>query len=591
MLKKKQFDILRYICENGGGITQRLIAEETGLSLGTVNSVVTALKKDGLIDPDYRITEAGAAALAPYRVDNAIILAAGMSTRFIPVSYELPKGLISVKGDVMVERLIRQLQEAGVPEIVLVVGYMMEKFFYLREKYGVKLVVNNEYATKNTHSSIYAARGYLRNTYICCSDNYYPQNMFHRYEYRAFYCSVFMPGVSYVERAFSFHSDGLIYDTNKPSRDQWIMYGHAYYDAAFTERFLPILESYYGRPGIEYMYWETIYAENVRELPMWIQQCTPDKILEFDSMEELKAFDPDYIRHNRVKIFENICRILQCELSDITDIEPLKKGLNNRSFKFLCRGEWYIYRHPGANADAVIDRKKEAISLRTARDLQIDDTLIHIDADDGWKISRFIQVTETFDFSNKKHIQMLADHLKTLHSSGVRVGFSFDYRREADRLIDNERHVDALSWRRLDDAREMMGPIFRWLERDPWQFSLCHNDIYEPNLLVHDDRLSLIDWEFAGDGDIGFDICKLFSVHDPAYEEIDEWLYTYYGRETTPEEKIHLLACAAVIYYYWYVWGVFFGKNSDQTAQYIMTWFDKMNHFAGQAIQNIDPSK
>ena len=163
----------------------------------------------------------------------------------------------------MTERLIRQLQEAGVSEIVLVVGYMMEKFFYLRDKFGVKLVVNNEFSVKNTHSSIYAARDYLSNTYIVCSDNYYPKNMFHQYEYRAFYCSVYLPGTSYVERAFTFADNGLIVDTNKPSQDQWIMYGHAYYSQDFTDRFKPILESYYGRPGIEYMYWETIYAENV----------------------------------------------------------------------------------------------------------------------------------------------------------------------------------------------------------------------------------------------------------------------------------------------------------------------------------------
>ena len=54
-----------------------------------------------------------------YKVDNAIIMAAGTSSRFAPLSYEMPKGLISVKGEVLVERQIRQLREAGIEEIVL----------------------------------------------------------------------------------------------------------------------------------------------------------------------------------------------------------------------------------------------------------------------------------------------------------------------------------------------------------------------------------------------------------------------------------------------------------------------------------------
>ena len=250
-MEKNTFEVLRFLAENGGEKTQRIISERTGLSLGSVNKIISDLKKSSFIDETYLLTNKGLDALAPYEVKNAIILAAGMSTRFIPVSFEIPKGLISVKGDVMIERIIEQLKQTGIKEIVVVVGYMMEKFFYLRDKYGVKLVVNNEYASKNTHSSIYVSRDYLSNTYICCSDNYYPKNMFHRYEYRAYYCSVYLPGISHVERAFQFDNSGLIYDTNKPSNDQWIMYGHAYFDEAFTGKFKPILESYFGRPGIE----------------------------------------------------------------------------------------------------------------------------------------------------------------------------------------------------------------------------------------------------------------------------------------------------------------------------------------------------
>lgn len=586
-MDKKKFEVLRFLCENHGAFTQRLISEETGLSLGTVNSIVASLKAGGLISDSYQATAEGFARMEPYRVKNAVILAAGMSTRFIPVSYELPKGLISVKGEVMIEREIRQLHEAGVQEIVVVVGYMMEKFFYLRDKYNVKLVINNEFVTKNTHSSVYVARDSLSSTYILCSDNYYPKNMFHQYEYRAFYCSIYLPGTSYVERAFTFDRDGLIYDTNKPSHDQWIMYGHAYFDQTFTDKFRPVLESYFGRPGVEGMYWENVWAENIKALPMWILQCSSSDILEFDSMEELKAFDPGYIHNNRVRVFDNICRILCCEITDIEDMVPIKKGLNNQSFKFRCNGASYIYRHPGANASRVIDRRKEAVSLRAARKLKIDETLVYIDEDEGWKISKYISTTETFDFGSKRHIDMLAKKLKTLHDAKISVGFGFDYRQEGDRIIDILKHMDALAYRRLQVERDAMLPIFDFLEKDPWQVSLCHNDLYEPNLLVDGENLHLIDWEFAGDVDIGFDICKLFAVYDPPYEEIDDWLYGYFGRKTTEAEKRHLVACAAVIYYYWYVWGIYAGKNTQDVSKYMMDWYDKMNHFRTLSLRLI----
>jgi hypothetical protein len=76
-------------------------------------------------------------------------------------------------------------------------------------------------------------------------------------------------------------------------------------------------------------------------------------------------------------------------------------------------------------------------------------------------------------------------------------------------------------------------------------------------------------------------------VHNPRYEEIDKWLFSYYHRETTKDEKLHLLACAAVIYYYWYVWAVYVSKNETQVSDYLITWYDKMNHFCSEFLKRM----
>lgn len=96
-------------------------------------------------------------ALRPYHVDNAIILAAGMCSRFKPLSDTKPKAFLKVKGEIMIERMIRQLIEVEIPEIYIVVGHQKETFSYLEEKYGVHLIENTEYAVRNNLSSIYAA--------------------------------------------------------------------------------------------------------------------------------------------------------------------------------------------------------------------------------------------------------------------------------------------------------------------------------------------------------------------------------------------------------------------------------------------------
>ena len=87
------------------GATQRELSETTRLGLATVNVTLKECVAAGFID-NKRLTAKGMAELKPYEVDNAVIMAAGLSSRFAPISYERPKGLLKVRGEVLTERQI-----------------------------------------------------------------------------------------------------------------------------------------------------------------------------------------------------------------------------------------------------------------------------------------------------------------------------------------------------------------------------------------------------------------------------------------------------------------------------------------------------
>ncbi len=144
----------------------------------------------------YLLTEQGLKYLEQFKVDGAVITAAGFGSRFVPLTFETPKGLLEVFGERMIERQIKQLHEAGITDITIIVGYLKEKFEYLIDKYQVKLLYNPEYATKNNLATIYHARELFRgrNMYLLVSDNWIRNNMYHKYECGAWYSSVYMEG-------------------------------------------------------------------------------------------------------------------------------------------------------------------------------------------------------------------------------------------------------------------------------------------------------------------------------------------------------------------------------------------------------------
>ena len=82
---------------------------------------------------------------------NAIILAAGQGIRMIPINNSVPKALLEVNGEILIERIIEQLIESNINNITIVVGFMENQFQYLIDKYGVKLVSNLEYREKTTY--------------------------------------------------------------------------------------------------------------------------------------------------------------------------------------------------------------------------------------------------------------------------------------------------------------------------------------------------------------------------------------------------------------------------------------------------------
>ena len=235
--------------------------------------------------------------LKKYRVNNAVIMAAGLSKRFAPVSAYCPKGLTLVKGEVLIERQIRQLQEAGITDIYVVVGYKKELFYYLEDKYSVKVIENNQYDIKDNSQSLYLVKDILSNTYICSVDNYYPKSPFKTYEYKGYYSSVHVEGET-NEWCITTDEEGHITDVSIGGYDADIMLGHVYFDKVFSMQFVALLEQLEDNSDYWHHVWEYLYIHHMDRLSLEIRKFDEQEILEFDSVDEAVAFDHEFLQHN-----------------------------------------------------------------------------------------------------------------------------------------------------------------------------------------------------------------------------------------------------------------------------------------------------
>lgn len=574
MISANEFSILYQVMKNDGKrISQREMSVYTGFSLGKVNSYKKKLVESGAIDEKGFITTYGKQLLQPYKVDNAIIMAAGLSSRFTPLSIEKPKALLNVKGEILIERLIKQLHDSNINNITIVVGYMKEKMYYLADKYNVKIVVNEDYYRYNNPSTLIRVLDELKNTYICSSDNYYISNVFEPYVYSAYYSGEYT--AKYTEEYCMYEDNfGNITQITIGGQNAWFMIGHAYFDKKFSDDFKKILVKDYKIQGVRENLWESILKNHIDELSITLKKYECGIIKEFDSLDELREFDDEYINNVDSAIMVNICNVLNCKKNDITRTKPINTGLTNTSFSFCVGKEEYVYRHPGSGTETYINRKSEAASMEVAKKLGLDNTFIYMDCDSGWKISKFINNARTLDYHNMSQVKKSLEMMRKLHECGVDTGYDFDIFSEIERFYSNLLSKNYECDSELISMLNSIRRIKTYVEKDSVKKCLCHSDCYDPNFLIDDnDEMYLIDWEYSGMADPASDLGTYIACSDYKLDEVDKIINLYLGHKTNKTEYRHFIAYIAILSFYWYIWSIYQESVGKPVGDWQYKWY------------------
>jgi CTP:phosphocholine cytidylyltransferase-like protein/thiamine kinase-like enzyme len=571
MLTKQEFELLKKVklIESINDIFNRL----------SDCDCFDTLVKQGYIE-NFQLTKRGEAELSNYKVKNAVILAAGGAEMSPKLIYSYPKGLFKMNGEPIIERQIKQLQKVGIKDIYVVVGYKKEMYFYLEEKYNITILVNNN-PKKNNILSLYSAIDVLDNTYICNCDNYFSENPFEAYVYDSFHATVEKDDLS-NEIAVITNLDKRIIGTRMGKGMGECFYGHAYFSKCFSQKMRKFLLEEITDFKIDTLFWEEFYAKHIPDLDMFARKYKIDFIAEFDSIQEVQTIDEMFIENISEELTDKICAVFNCTKNNIANIEIVDKGFSNIIFRFSIFDENYVLRYPGESASKVNDRKKEVIAQKIVAGLGIDNTYLYID-ESGCKISKWID--NCIDLSNtyyKDHNFMvkLVEKLKVLHRYQVNKEnqqiLLFNPMAEADRLMSYACKMKGDLFAKFENIRRDVYKLFDYLEKDRVDKSLCHNDINANNVLLNDRDFELIDWEFAGYCDPGFDFGRVIDAYDFASPEIDRLLEIYLGYVPAIENRRHFIGYIAIHSWYYFCWALYKESINEDTAYWMVYFYHRI---------------
>ena len=567
-------------------INQRILAAQTGHSLGIVNRSIKELISEGYLDEEIRPTEKALREAKEKAPKNAIILAAGFGMRMVPINTETPKGLLEIKGERLIERTIRQLHEVGITEIYVVVGFMKEQYEYLIDEYGVDLIVAPDYATKNNLHSLKTAADHLSNSYIIPCDIWCEKNPYSRNELYSWYMVSNLVDDDSTVRVN--RKQELVVQKEQAGGNAMI--GICYLLEAEAEIVRERLEELGRDSRYDGSFWEeTLYQKDRMIVTARVVHAAD--AVEINTYEQLCEIDSDssQLQTDAIQV---ICQALGARPDEVTNITVLKKGMTNRSFLFSCKDKKYIMRIPGEGTDQLINRRQEAAVYQTIAGRKICDEIAYINPENGYKITEYFEGARVCNAENEEDLQKCMKKLREFHGQKLRVDHSFD-------LFGQMEYYESLwegtpsAYKDYEKTKAHVLQLKDYIEANAGERVLTHIDAVPDNFLFVEENgkeeIRLIDWEYAGMQDPHVDIAMfcIYSLYQK--EQVDHLIDLYFEGNCDDRTRIKIYCYIAVCGLLWSNWceykrnlGVEFGEYSLRQYRYAKDYYKIVQQELGE---------
>ena len=212
-----------------------------------------------------------------------------------------------------------------------------------------------------------------------------------------------------------------------------------------------------------------------------------------------------------------------------TSLEPLGGGITNRNFKVEVDGEAFVLRIGGKDTELLgIDRSAEHGASLVASELGIGPEVAAFVEPEGYLVTRFIagEAIPPEKMREKGTIRRAADVLRRLHE-----GPPIPRRFATFRVVEEYRETATAHGVKVPNAYGWAHDRAREIEavRGSQPLRPCHNDLLNANFIEADGRIRIVDWEYAGMGDVFFDLANFSVNHEFGEEENQELLQAYFG--------------------------------------------------------------
>ena len=265
---------------------------------------------------------------------------------------------------------------------------------------------------------------------------------------------------------------------------------------------------------------------------------------------------------------------------------PLSGGITNLNFRIDADGKSYVIRLAGEDTDKLgIRRDVEYAANYAAGRLGIAPEVVFFIEPEGYIVTRFINGKRILpeDIVKPDYLARVAKKLRLFHRCAPELRGEFNVFRRVEMLTQISKSNNCKFPFDWDWIMQKKSEIEQALMKDPYIPTPCHDDLLNLNWLDEEvagdiGELRLLDWEYAGMGDIFFDLANFSHHHRLNEEQVQYFLREYFG-EVTPKHYARLRLMWPMSELHEAMWGTTqtgISKLEEDFQGYADLWFGRV---------------